>query len=135
MRVVIDTNVVVSAALKDRDPEVVILFIARHPEFEWVASEEIVAEYVSVLGRPKFRLPETVTQRWAALFDKLITQIEVISSAEFSRDPKDAKFIACALAAQAGFFITGDRDFQAYKIENTTILPVSTFKKLICDHW
>ncbi len=44
MRVVIDTSVVISAALKDRIPEEVILFVLAKPEFTWIASEEIVGE-------------------------------------------------------------------------------------------
>jgi predicted nucleic acid-binding protein len=52
----------------------------------------------------------------------------------FPRDQKDAKFLACALATKAEFFITGDRDFsQAQKLIETTILSVSLFKKLIID--
>ena len=44
----------------------------------------------------------------------------------------DNKFLACALATNAEFFITGDRDFsQAQKLISTTILSVSLFKKLI----
>jgi predicted nucleic acid-binding protein len=45
MKVVIDTNVLVSAALKDKDPEAVILFIVARSDFEWVVSPEILAEY------------------------------------------------------------------------------------------
>ena len=45
MRVVVDTNVLVSAALKDRDPEAVILIIVEQPDFEWVVSSEILDEY------------------------------------------------------------------------------------------
>lgn len=49
MMVLIDTNVVVSAAFKDRAPEEVLLFIVNHPDFAWVASEEIISEYIHVL--------------------------------------------------------------------------------------
>jgi len=38
MKVVIDTNVLVSAILKDKDPEAVILFIAGSPDIEWLVS-------------------------------------------------------------------------------------------------
>ena len=48
MKVVIDTNIVVSAVLKDRDPETVILFVIGNPDFEWVASREIVEKNTSV---------------------------------------------------------------------------------------
>jgi predicted nucleic acid-binding protein len=39
MRVILDSNVVVSAALKDRGPEDVIMFVIQHPDFEWVVQE------------------------------------------------------------------------------------------------
>ena len=45
MKVVIDTNVLVSAALRDRDPEAVILFIVARADFEWIVSPEILVEY------------------------------------------------------------------------------------------
>ncbi len=41
IRVVIDTNVLVSAALRDGNPEAVIVFVAEHPAFEWVVSAAI----------------------------------------------------------------------------------------------
>ncbi|MBA3532672.1 MAG: putative toxin-antitoxin system toxin component, PIN family [Ardenticatenales bacterium] len=64
----------------------------------------------------------------------MTTLIEVDIAIEFDRDPKDAKFLACALAAQADFLITGDRDFtEAQKLLTTTILSVYLFKKLVCD--
>ncbi len=54
MKVLIDTNVLVSAALWDKDPEAIVLFVAKHPDFEWFVSPEIVEEYQAVLKRDKF---------------------------------------------------------------------------------
>jgi uncharacterized protein len=134
MRVLIDTNVLVSAALRDKDPEAVILFIAAQPDWQWIVSAEILAEYRDVLNRSKFALPAEVRQRWFEMFEVLTTRVEVEATFDFPRDQKDAKFLACALAANAEFFITGDRDFtQATKLINTTILSVALFKKLIID--
>ena len=45
MRIVIDTNILVSAILKDRDPEAVILFVAECDDMEWIVSSEILTEY------------------------------------------------------------------------------------------
>jgi putative PIN family toxin of toxin-antitoxin system len=136
MRVIIDTNVVVSAVLKDRVPEEVILFVVQHPEFEWVASPEIVAEYIGVLRRPKFGLSGTLLQKWQTLFDRVITMVEVEEKVDFPRDPKDAPFLACALATDAEYLISGDKDFaEAYKVARTTVLSVSQFKALVCDKW
>jgi uncharacterized protein len=134
MKVVIDTSVVVSAALKDRGPEAVILFVAGQPDFEWIVSADILEEYKAVLGRPKFGLPEEVRRKWDETFATLTTVIESVVEIDFLRDRKDAKFLACALAADADYLITGDKDFaEAQKMMNTTIISVSAFKKLVVD--
>ncbi len=133
MRIVIDTNVLVSATIKDKDPEAVILCVVSRPDLEWIASPEILLEYREVLARPKFALPAPVLQRWYEMLDTLVTPIAVASDVDFPRDRKDAKFLACALTAGAEFLITGDRDFAAQKLAATTIISVQQFKKLMCD--
>jgi putative PIN family toxin of toxin-antitoxin system len=129
MRVVIDTNVVVSAAFKDRDPEAVILFLASRSDTEWVVTPEIMAEYREVLSRPKFGLPEDIRQSWFDMLDALTITYDIDLDIDFPRDQKDAKFLACAVAAGADY-----KDFsEAKKLLSTTILSVSQFKKLVCD--
>lgn len=132
MKVVIDTNVLVSAILKDRVPEEIILYVASQPDFEWIVSPQILIEYKDVLQRDKFGLPADVLQAWFSLLDSLTAVIDPDVVLDFPRDQKDAKFIACALASGANYFITGDRDFdQPLKIGNTAVLSVRQFKKLI----
>jgi len=58
MRVVVDTNVLISAAFRDRLPEDVILFLVGSPDMDWIATEKIVQEYRDVLRRKKFGLTE-----------------------------------------------------------------------------
>jgi putative PIN family toxin of toxin-antitoxin system len=100
------------------------------------STREIIAEYIGVLRRAKFNLPETIIQRWAAVFETLITIVEEKETIDFPCDQKDAKFIACALSAAADYFVTGDRDFSgAYKIGSATVLSVSMFKRLVCNAW
>jgi putative PIN family toxin of toxin-antitoxin system len=136
VKVVIDTNVLVSAILKDKIPEDVLLFIVDAPEFEWVASEDILTEYKEVLSRKKFRLAKELVKEWLDLFDDSILIVPVSLEIEFPRDRKDAKFIACALTADADWLITGDKDFsEAQKMMNTTILSVSMFKNTVMDAW
>ena len=134
MKVIIDTNVVVSAAWRDRDPETVILFVAERPDFQWIVSEPILEEYIEVLGREKFALSKDLLHRWPEMFEALTTTVEVDLKIDFPRDRKDAKFLECALASEAEYLITGDKDFsEAQKMINTTVISVSLFKKLICD--
>jgi putative PIN family toxin of toxin-antitoxin system len=134
MKVLIDTNVLVSAALKDRIPEEVILFVASRADMQWIVSPEILAEYKEVLSRSKFALPQEIRRKWFDLLDTFTTIVEADVALDFPRDQQDAKFLVCALAAQADFFVTGDRDFsQAQKLVNTTIISTSLFKKLVCE--
>jgi putative PIN family toxin of toxin-antitoxin system len=134
MRVVIDTNILVSAAISGRNPEAVILFIVANPAFEWIVSTEILTEYKEVLSRSRLKLSSSQQERWFILFDQATTIIDVDVEIDFPRDRKDAKFIACALAGKANFLITGDLDFtEAQTLMDTTIISVSLFKRLVCD--
>ena len=45
MRVVVDTNVLISAILKDKDPEAVLIYIIESPDIEWIASNLILSSW------------------------------------------------------------------------------------------
>jgi uncharacterized protein len=111
MRIVIDTNILISAVLRDRTPEAVLLFIIESPDWQWIASSSIVDEYIGVLSRPKFKLPTDILEQWQTVFDNAITIVMPTETLEFPRDPKDAKFLNCVIQGEADYFITGDRDF------------------------
>ncbi len=134
MKIVIDTNVLISAALRGRDPAAVILFILEHDDCQWIVSAPILEEYKDVLRRKRLKLPEAIQQRWFYLIENLTILVAVNQTLNFPRDQKDAKFLTCALAADADFLITGDKDFtEAQRLVNTTIVSVSAFKRLVCD--
>ncbi len=118
----------------DRDPETVILFVLQQEAYQWIVSSEILEEYKTVLSRKRLGLCEAKKQRWFYLLYVLTTLVEVNLEIEFPRDQKDAKFIACALAANADFFITGDKDFtEAQRLLSTTIVSISQFKQLVIN--
>ncbi len=125
MKVIIDTNFLVSAALSGKNPEFVILFVVSNPEIEWVVSAEILQEYKEVLARKKFKLIQEQLNSWYDIFDNATVLISPRLEIDFPRDQKDAKFLACAVEANADFLITGDLDF--------TEAQTLGFKKLVCD--
>jgi uncharacterized protein len=128
MRIVIDTNILISAVLRDRTPEAILLFIIESPDWQWIASSSIVDEYIGVLSRPKFKLPKDILEQWQVVFDNSITIVVPTEALEFSRDPKDAKFLDCAIQGEADYFITGDRDFsEAPESVRNIILSVNQF--------
>lgn len=134
MKVIIDTNVLVSAAIADRNPEAIILFVISNPNFEWIVSQEILREYKEVISRPRLKLNQEQKQRWNNLIDVATSLIDVRVEIDFPRDRKDAKFLECTIAAEADFLITGDADFsEAQSFIDTPIVSVALFKKLVCD--
>lgn len=132
MKVIIDTNVLISAAISGRTPEVVILWVVDRRDVQWIVSEEILTEYKAVLSRPRFKLSSTQQERWCQVLEEATTLVTVNLETDFPRDQKDAKFLSCALASKADFLITGDRDFsEAQALIETTIVSVSLFQRVI----
>jgi len=133
-RVVIDTGIVVSAAFRDRTPEQVILFVAQSKDFEWVVSPQILQEYNEVLARKHFGLTEDILASWRQTFDLFTTLVEPNLRVDFPQDQKDAIFPECAIAAEAQYLVTGDRDFEnAAELIDSTIISVSRFLALVCN--
>lgn len=135
MRVIIDTNILISAAVADGKPEKVINFIISHADYDWIVSQEILDEYREVLQRKKLKLHDTKKAEWLTLIEnstKLIeVNVNVNVNVDFTRDPKDAKFIGLARVTEADFLITGDRDFEEMiELEQTVIILVSLFYDL-----
>ena len=132
MKIIVDTNVLVSAIIRDNIPEQVIMWIVSQPVIEWVATAEIVQEYKEVLQRKKFKLPSDVIDSWFRLFDEELVLVSPEIAVNFPRDIKDAKFLECALESKADIFITGDRDFsEAQALISTQIMSVNQFKLFI----
>jgi putative PIN family toxin of toxin-antitoxin system len=136
-KIIIDTNILVSAAIADGKPErLILLIIAHRNNFKFIVSREIMEEYIQVLNRPRLKLTEYRKQEWFNLLNDSTTVIDVNVTIDFPRDRKDAKFLACAVAANADYLITGDRDFEDIKkmgIMNTKIISVTEFLNLFSD--
>jgi putative PIN family toxin of toxin-antitoxin system len=100
-----------------------------------MVSTEILREYKEVLSRPKFKLTQSIIEEWWFVLETVTRLVEVNNVVDFPRDRKDAKFLACALATDADFLLTGDRDFTEAKIivGKTRIISVSLFKRLLID--
>jgi predicted nucleic acid-binding protein len=96
MNILIDTNVLLSAALRDRLPERVVRFVATETSCRWIITLDIRQEYTDVLKRPKFRLSEETLQRWSELIEmRSIVVANPAQVIEFPRDPKDVPFFSC----------------------------------------
>jgi putative PIN family toxin of toxin-antitoxin system len=129
MNILIDTNVLLSAALRDRLPERVVRFVATEPICKWFVTPDIHREYIEVLKRPKFGLSEETLQHWSELIDmRSIVVASPHQVVNFPRDPKDILFLAAAITVGANYLITGDRDLLNAKLSITTrIVTIAEF--------
>ena len=117
IKVVIDTNVLVSAILFGGIPgELISLW--KSDRIQPLASKEIIDEYIKVLTYPKFELSEAEIN--CILYGEILPYFDIIQIKNrpkiIKHDPSDDKFIHCAKAGKAGSIITGDQHLLKLKI-------------------
>ena len=110
MRVVIDTNVVVSALLFGGELEPFVCLWKKRKIIP-IASKEIIGEYLRVLAYPRFDLtPKEVEFLLLQEIDPFFEIIQVNFDKKIvTSDPSDDKFICCAVAGKTEFIISGDQ--------------------------
>ncbi len=129
IRAVLDTNVVVSALLFSGPPSRLIS-AWQAGRLRLVVSAPILDEYIRVLAYPKFKL--TNTEIRGLLEEELIPFMETVTAVPTNipdlRDPDDAKFITCAVAAGVRWLVSGDDDLLSlHHVESVDILSVTAF--------
>jgi len=125
LRVVLDTNVLVSAIISDGKPRE-LLRRGISKQFSIVTSELILKELGVVLRRPKFKTSDDEVNR---IILALMQTAEVVSVTSKLRaveeDPKDNMVIETAYDGRADRIVTGDSHLLALKkfrrIKITTI--------------
>lgn len=129
IRAVLDTNVVVSALLFSGPPSRLIS-AWQSGRLPLVVSAPILDEYIRVLAYPKFKL--TNTEIRGLLEEELIPFMETVTAVPTYvpdlRDPDDAKFITCAVAAGVRWLVSGDDDLLSlHHVESVDVLSVTAF--------
>jgi putative PIN family toxin of toxin-antitoxin system len=109
IRVVLDTNVVVSAHLNSEGYERSVLDLALSGKLRLFVSEAILREYESVLRRPKFRLKPLSVSRSLRLLRAAARVVAPYGQISVARDPGDNRFLECAEAAKADYLVTGNK--------------------------
>ena len=108
IRVVLDTNVVVSGSLIEDSLPASILDLAAAKKILMIVSAPILAEYEEVLRRPRLKLSDA---RIDAVIDLIRTTSLTVTprrTLSISRDESDNRFYECAEAGKAEFIVTGN---------------------------
>jgi putative PIN family toxin of toxin-antitoxin system len=112
VRVVLDSNVLISARLEPRGPSAKLLEAWADDEFDLIVSPQLLEELRGVLGRDRLR--RWLTEEEAELFvQSLRDNATIIDDPPLergiTRDPDDDFVVALARVAEADYVVSGDR--------------------------
>ena len=127
IRVVLDTNVLVSAVIKTQGAEAAALDLATQHRAQLCVSEPILKEYIEVLYRPKLRLDRVRVLRVLEFISRegLTIAPRVILAA--CPDEPDNRFLECADAASAEYLVTGNKRHFPERWKSTSIVNARDF--------
>ncbi len=135
VRVVLDTNVVVSAAISDEGNPAKIFALMLSGVIENISSVEIIAEVKEVFERPKISalMSNEDKEFFIDNFENLSVKIETKSRfTEIKDDPSDNKFIEVAVDGGADYIVSGDPHLTGIKsFEDIRIVTPKEFLDLM----
>lgn len=109
LRLVIDTNIVVSAALKPEGPQRTVLLLAMTKPARLYLSDAILTEYREVLSHPELQICKGLRQQLLQLIRNHSYTVVLRHRLDVTKDPDDDKFLECADVARADYLVTGNQ--------------------------
>lgn len=135
MRVVLDTNVIISGLFWRGFPGEILEKCLK--EHTLCFSTETISELKKALSYPKF-IPyfQKLTFTTGEFLNRLTKNALIVSKIEnlsiIKEDPSDNKFLACAISCQASFIISGDKHLLNLKqFQKIPIVSPKQFLKII----
>lgn len=116
LRVVLDTNVLVSGLIMLGKPRELLSIISRR-ETTLVLSKEILNEFSKVMRRKKFAeyAKEEQVERYIEDIESIAELTELKSHIKVVKDPKDNIVISTAIDGEADIIVSGDHHLLSLK--------------------
>ena len=134
LRVVIDTNVLVSAALKPESLQRTTLVLALAKPARLYVSAEILAGYAEVLARRELKIRKGLRLQLMELIRNRSQLVRPSVRLNVATDPDDNIFLECADAAKADYLLTGNqKHFPGFWIR-TAVITSRKFVDLAAPH-
>jgi len=131
MRVVVDTNILISFAIRPNlQFETLFDHLSRHCVV--LVSDLTIAELADVLARDKFRkyLPCEESAEYIEWYRGISEHVPVNRHVVACRDPRDGKFLSLAVSGMADCIVAGDRDLlDMVAFENIPVYRPAEFLK------
>jgi uncharacterized protein len=134
LRLVVDTNIVVSAALKPDGLQRTVLLLAITKPARLYISKAILTEYSEVLARPELQIRKGLQRQLLDLLRKRAHFVTPACTLQMTSDPEDNMFLECADAACADYLVTGNvRHFPRFW-KKTKVITSREFLSLVAPH-
>jgi putative PIN family toxin of toxin-antitoxin system len=109
IRLVLDTNVLVSANVNDEGLEALVVALALNRKIQLCVSEAILDEYQRVLLYPHLKFVPKEVIRFLVRLRRVSAAVALTRTRSVSSDESDNRFLECAEAASADFLVTGNK--------------------------
>ena len=135
LRLVIDTNIVVSAALKPDGLQRTVLLLAITKPAKLFVSAPVLAEYREVLARPELKIRKGLRHQVLQLIKSHSQTVRPSRPLTITLDPDDNIFLECADAAHADYLVTGNpRHFPKFW-KKTKVITSREFVSIVAPHF
>jgi len=134
LRLVIDTNVLISAAIKPAGLQRTVLLLAITKPARLYVSRPILDEYREVLSRPELRIRKGPRQRLLQIIKNRSFSVAPTRRIEFASDPDDNVFLECADAARADYLVTGNQKHFPRFWKKTKVITPREFISIVAPH-
>ena len=134
LRLVIDTNVLVSAALKPDGLQRTVFLLATTKPARWYVSEPILEEYAAVLARPELKIRKSLRLQFRQLIENHSYSVTPSRLPQLTTDPDDNIFLECADAARADYLVTGNQRHFPRFWKKTKVINSREFLDIVAPH-
>src|SRR5262245_20516861 len=134
LRLVVDTNIVVSATLKPDGLQRTVLLLATTRPATLYVTEAILDEYRDVLARLELKIRKALRNQLLQFIRSRARMVRPSRSLQAASDPDDNKFLECADAARADYLVTGNvRHFPKFW-KKTKVITSKEFIDVVTPH-
>lgn len=129
-KLVVDTNLIFSALLSKGGASFKLLERLTRQEFELCVSRSVFEEYKEVIARLS-KLSLTKRTKFIGKLRQHSFWVHSREKLSLSRDPSDDKFLECALASDADFIVSHDKDLLELKNFQIPIVSLNELNEIL----
>ena len=127
MKIVIDTNVVISGTFFGGFPRKILEAVVNN-KVDAYANTKIIKEYSDIVKEMIVDKGGKLDENILSPFIEKLNLVKSVSKIKISRDKDDDKFIECAIDSKALYVVSGDKDLlDIVEFQNISIITAKDF--------